>query len=275
MGAGIFPREKLIERPVDPARRRFYTVRDDSEAKIHLKQKKVPSLVNENDFVDKEHPNWPLLIWRSGPPEIKKFVGVDPEGYDTYYGRSYGIAKLEHKPVFRMYGKPPYFDTYFSERRLLISNRAKELFEEIDPDAFQFVECDAQASDRTPLPPYWMMKVTRVVEEFDEERSVFREFGGSTPLKAGVVAGVVDLYELFMRDNFPTEYHAFNLLKYSSKFIFDEAIVDAWRARGFTGLVFSPLQPAPIEEIERYIWWYTNEAYFDKSRRHEWEDLVR
>lgn len=271
MGVDIYPRDGLIERHVDPERRRFYTVRDDSEAKIHLKQKNVPSLVNENDFLYKENPNWPSMIWRGGAPEVKKFAGIDPEGFSSYYGKMYGIPKFDHKPIFRIHGLAPYFDSYFSGDRLLISNRAKELLEEIDPAAFQFVECDAQASDRSPLPPYWLMAVTRVVEEFDEERSVFREFGGSTPLRAGLVAGVVELYELFMPDDFPKEFSAFHLLKYGSYFIFDEAIVDAWRARGFTGLVFSPLQPAPIEEIERNIWWYTNAAYFDRSRCHEWE----
>src|SRR5687768_1692873 len=46
-----------------------------------------------------------------------------------------------------IYGFGPYF----------VSSRAKALLSGLDPDGFDFIECDTVDRDGTPLEPYWMM----------------------------------------------------------------------------------------------------------------------
>ena len=56
----------------------------------------------------------------------------------------------------------------------LVSERLKMAFTEIDPVAFEFVECDYVLPDGTEGPTYHLCEVARELDAVDEEASKFR-----------------------------------------------------------------------------------------------------
>lgn len=53
----------------------------------------------------------------------------------------------------------------------LVSERLKNVFEVVDPSAFEFVEADYRLEDGSQGPRYFLCDVVRVVDALDEERS--------------------------------------------------------------------------------------------------------
>lgn len=265
----------LIRRPVDPTRKRYYLVDADGRAGCGAFR-----IVNSDDFEDKEHPDWPLLLWRGGPIETREFAGKDPDGEDVYFGGWYGLPTLPAKPVLQIRSRPgKELDSYNHIGKPFISNRAKELLEAVDPYAFEFIECDAYDLKKKPLPPYWMMAVKRVVKTFDIKNSVVRGYGITCPIISDYAATLTKLYDVRMSPDMPNDYHAFFLVHYKRMPIFDEVLVDQWRANNFTGLFFNPLQPPSDEELKEVNEFYFYEFYYEEYRnfdveRFAWGDLV-
>ena len=56
----------------------------------------------------------------------------------------------------------------------LVSERLKLVFEQVDPDGFQFVECDYRAPDGSALSPYYLCEVARVLDAVDEGASTMQ-----------------------------------------------------------------------------------------------------
>ena len=56
----------------------------------------------------------------------------------------------------------------------LVSERLKKAFTEIDPDAFEFVECDYLLPDGAEGPAYCLCEVARELDAVDEEASKLR-----------------------------------------------------------------------------------------------------
>jgi hypothetical protein len=263
----------LIRRPVDPTRKRYYLV-DDNYGSGWFE------IVNKPDFDDKEHPDWPSLLWRAGPIEIREYAGTSPDGHNKYFGGWYGLPKLPTKPILKIkHKRGKELDAYGNINHPFISNRAKEFFERLDPDAFEFIECDAYGAKKESLPPYWMMAVKRVVKSFDVENSIFRDYGIKRPLINGYSATLTKLYDIRMSPDLPSNHHAFYLIHFSRMPVFDEILVDQWRESGFTGLFFNPLQPPTDEELKKVNQFYFHEYYYEEYRNFEvkqfaWGDLV-
>jgi hypothetical protein len=156
---------------------------------------------------------------------------------------------------------------YYDFGPIFISSRAKELLSAIDPAAFEFAECETVDPKGKPAEPYWWMAVIRWVETFDEQRShvAWYHDGHPTDPEARNNPRIEDLNELRMPEGFPGEQHAFWIAPYRRTFVWDEALVDAWRARGLTGATFTPLQqPTPAELKDRFRFinapYWTNKA---------------
>ena len=56
----------------------------------------------------------------------------------------------------------------------LISERLKDVFEAVDPEAFEFAPTDFRLQDGTPGPPYYLCDVVRVLDAVDEKNSIVK-----------------------------------------------------------------------------------------------------
>lgn len=141
-----------------------------------------------------------------------------------------------------------------------VSDRVKRLLETLDPDGFEYAECEAVHADGRPLEAYWYMNAVRAVEEFDEGRSSFvryadRNPGTPDPLNPAILA----LNDVVWLPDLPGDFRSFYLTRHARHFIVDETIADAWRDAGFKGALFTPLQPPLLrdvgldEEYETYL----------------------
>lgn len=253
--------DTLIDRPIDPSRRRFYMVEMDFMRPIHDIE-----VLNEDEFIRN---GW------QGRHEFRKYAGKDIEGDDQYYGGFYGLPILAARPKIKVGSQSKLTDAYKFSGAYYFSTRAKNLLESIDADAFEFTECDTITRGDERIESYWMTEVKRVVTEYDEERSIISERGGRDPhpVPVDIAVGIRTVWDLFMLPDFPQEWHAFYLVKYRTHFLFDEAIVDEWRKHQFNSLLFSPLQPPLMREI-KHIRRYHNAEYFFEEGRQYWEHLT-
>lgn len=130
------------------------------------------------------------------------------------------------------------------------SGRAKSILARIDPEGFEFVECDTFDRSGTRIESYWMANAVRVVPEFDEVRSSFKRFAEENP-ESGDPSNpnIVTLNDIYMPPGFPRSYHVFYLARYPAHFIVDGAIADAWTREELTGARLTPLQPPTDEEL--------------------------
>ncbi len=125
-----------------------------------------------------------------------------------------------------------------------ISDRAKRLLEALDPEAFEFALCEAVDWRGSALEPYWFMRVVRVFDAFDEERSNFvtyRERNPDDPEKDSNPA-IVEINSLKVLNDVEMSVHAFYLARYQRSFIVDDVFVKAWIDNNLIGAKFVPLQ---------------------------------
>lgn len=163
-----------------------------------------------------------------------------------------GIPPLREKPRLIVRGKVRDVRDYYGDRPRFVSTRAKQLVERIDPDGFEFAECETFDIRGTPIQSYWWMEAIRWVEKFDEERSVFEWTRDRFPAAPDAQnnPSIFALHEMRMSEGFPEEYHAFWLAHYQNYVVFDEVLADAWRSEGLKGAVFTPLQTPSEAEMK-------------------------
>lgn len=53
----------------------------------------------------------------------------------------------------------------------LVSERLRDVFQEVDPEGFEFVECDYRLQDGSKGPRYFLCDVVRTLDALDEENS--------------------------------------------------------------------------------------------------------
>jgi hypothetical protein len=180
-----------------------------------------------------------------------------------------GVPRFRAKPRVVVVGSGPSALDYYDFMPVFISTRAKELLEGIDPDGFEFAECETVNRRGEPVEPYWWTDVIRLVQEFDEERSDFVRSRDDLSADPEAVANrrISDLYDLHMPDGFPREYHAFWLARYRRYFVFDEVLVDAWRKGGLTGARFTPLQPPTAAEFKHHVHFVTYPYWTERAHK--------
>jgi Protein of unknown function (DUF1629) len=252
--------EALIERPFDPARKRYYLVESD-----------MMKSTGDINFLNREEFMTDGVYKRSHV--VREFAGKDVEGGDLYYSCAGGLPKLQSKPRIKVAIRNNLSDTYGYRGQYFVSTRVKLFLEQADSEAFQFAECETiTKGDVFFDPPYWMMGVIRVVRRFDEERSAYIETGGRNPNPVPIDrgAGIHRLYDIHMSKKMPEDYHAFYFLKYRSEFIWDDFIVDQWQSLKFTGMQFTPIQPASPKEL-KYVEKFINAEYYFEWGRDRFE----
>jgi hypothetical protein len=86
-----------------------------------------------------------------------------------------GLPEFPETPLFRFNREirtVKAFDISMIYRSLLLlSGEAKQRFEEIDPEAFEFIRVDVQLVTGEPGPEHWLADVVRVVDALDRDRS--------------------------------------------------------------------------------------------------------
>jgi hypothetical protein len=238
--------------PYDRSRKRYYLV--------HADLRRNPSdfeLLNAEDIYPLTDPTFDgrHLPITAGRYRCEVGGGMHP--------RSYGLPDLRARPRLFVALKNKPLDAYGLGKRY-ISTRARELLLSIDPDAFEFFECEVMSRRGIAVEPYWMVENVRPVQGFDEAGSVFRRASGVDGLTGEPYDGPYwsALIDIHMKPDLPEHHHAFFFPRYIHHMIFDGLLVDAWRTAGLTGWSFTPLQPpAPKERKpnlygDSFAYWY-------------------
>ena len=124
----------------------------------------------------------------------------------------------------------------------LISDRAKVVFESLDPEAFTFVPCDVRVPKGVwEGPRYWFCDVLRVLDALDEDRSRlrigirndsnYRDFGQKFYEFFGGA-------ELIFREELVGDAHVFRMAYYKQCIICDQEMKNACKAAGLRGFLF-------------------------------------
>jgi Protein of unknown function (DUF1629) len=246
--------------PYDPNRRRYYLV----DADLHGNPSDFELLNEEEVFpLTAPAPDGRRHPVKAGAREYQIPGRARPD--------TYGLPRLRAKPRVFVGRRGEPLDSYGFDQVRYVSTRAKELLCSIDAEAFELVECETRSREGVEVEPYWMITVIRLVDAFDEERSVFEWSEGVNGLTNVPYRGPYfsRLYDIHMLPTLGEDIHAFFFPRYWRNFVFDQVLVDAWRAQTFSGLVFTPLQPpAPWE---RSVTWFGGDNlrywYHGKYRR--------
>ncbi|MDE2377385.1 DUF1629 domain-containing protein [Bradyrhizobium sp.] len=167
-----------------------------------------------------EFVNWNVLI---GP-------------YAIHAPRSRGFSKFPEKPLLvvdKKKGLPP--DMMQLDAYWLISDRMKLLLETVDPDGFDFLDCDVRLPDGKPGPGYWFCDVVRVVEAIDETRS---RMNIGHHQKTGIKFYHLGNADLKFREDFPRDVHVFRDVLLDSYVFCDQELKDACKLASLRGLKF-------------------------------------
>jgi len=179
---------------------------------------------------------------------------------------SFGIPPMREKPKLVVGRKNKLLDAY-GLWDVYISRRAKELLCTIDPDAFEFAECDTVDRRGHRIDSYWMMRIIRVVERFDEEKSDFITHVQQNPeaQDRDTNFNISALNDIYMLPDLSENYHAFYFLKYQINFIFDDILVKAWKELRLSGWTFTPLQQPTKKEMKQRGSFYNSPYWLDRG----------
>jgi hypothetical protein len=117
-----------------------------------------------------------------------------------------------------------------------ISDIMKSVLQEVDPEAFSFVECDVRSSDGRQRPKRWLCRIDRVLDALDEERS---------GAKLCVNSAGDKVYRIFCRRKLifnaskVENYHVFKMKYCDPLAICDEEVRQACKSAELTGISFS------------------------------------
>lgn len=113
----------------------------------------------------------------------------------------------------------------------LISERLKNVFESVDPDAFAFAKTDFRLQDGTPGPPYYLCDVVRVLDAVDEKNATLKIEAGESFVR-GKFYDLSGTVKLAFKKNVIGSSHVFRLPFSGHAVIFDRIIFDAIREAG-------------------------------------------
>jgi len=146
------------------------------------------------------------------------------------------FSKLPERPRFlfdKKLGRPPR-DLEGYVGHWLISDRMKEVLEEIDGGAFGFVSCEVVLPDGTLGPHRWLCNAVRVLDALDEQQSelrIFEDAGQKEYLLTGPT-------RLIFREDVVGAAHVFRMRFMEVTVICDQAMKDACRQAGLKGIYF-------------------------------------
>jgi len=118
----------------------------------------------------------------------------------------------------------------------LISDRAKPLFEMLDPNGFAFVKCEVHFTDGDRGPDLWLCDVVRVLDALDEQASsgVAIRYD-SEGKKYNFTFGLTNLV---FKDDVVGNAHIFRIEYFIPVVISDQNLKDGWKAADLKGIRF-------------------------------------
>ncbi|WP_084583747.1 imm11 family protein [Sphingomonas azotifigens] len=149
-----------------------------------------------------------------------------------------GFPDYEGTPVLRFNPRRKRVSDLNKYGRLwIVSDRAKKLFEHVDPEAFEFRPVEAIRSGK-PLEgdPYWLCAPIRVLDAVDEDGS---EIWIS---RQGEHYTYVTIHLTKLKLDVVGDAHEFSLIRYESTVIFDDVMVSEIKRAGLTGFIYLDLQ---------------------------------
>ncbi|MGX9143810.1 imm11 family protein [Mesorhizobium sp. 128a] len=152
--------------------------------------------------------------------------------------KGYGFAELPEKPQlvhYRKEGKMPR-DLEVLHGYLIVSERLKRVFEDIDAAGFEFVDCDFTLADGSQGPKYYLDDVIRVLDAIDEAASKIRidyerDYRTNEDVKIYSFLGPTSLV---FRDQVVADAHIFRT-PYANSVFCDEVLKSACKVAGVTG----------------------------------------
>jgi hypothetical protein len=167
------------------------------------------------------------------------------QGMRILRGSRPGFPQLPEAPRYVIdpkLGAPPH-DLEQDQGYWLVSDRMKQVLEQVDADAFSFVKCDVQLRNGGPGPVYWLCDVMRVLDALDEAKSRVNIYTNSLNQK------VYDLLvpqgaTLVFRDEVVGSAHIFRMAYYDPGIICDGVLKDACKRAGLKGIRFEAGQIA-------------------------------
>lgn len=117
----------------------------------------------------------------------------------------------------------------------LVSDRAKRVLEQVDPDAFVFLECRVELRDGSEGPRYWLCDVVRVLDALNEPESEAKIKKNDRNEKIYTTIGNE---VLIFKEDVIGSHHIFRMLYCDSTVICDDAVKDACKAAGLKGWSF-------------------------------------
>lgn len=116
-----------------------------------------------------------------------------------------------------------------------VSVRAKEIFEALDPTAFEFCRCDTELADGSPAPEYWLCKVLPALDAVDEDNSWLTIRTEPTGYRYYSLAGES---RLLLKPQTISGHHIFSLTYCQTAIICDEFFKIACKVEELVGLSF-------------------------------------
>jgi hypothetical protein len=117
----------------------------------------------------------------------------------------------------------------------LVSSRAKIVFEQVDPDAFAFLECRVELRDGSEGPRYWLCDVVRVLDALNEAESEVRVSANDRGEK---VYDMMGMEKWIFNEDIVGSHHIFRMNFHEFTIICDDALRDACKAAGLKGWSF-------------------------------------
>jgi hypothetical protein len=167
-------------------------------------------------------------LFKEGPP-----IFVPPAG------RWCGFREYPERPVFLSDAKLGriHWDFEVISGYWFISGRMKSVLQEVDSEAFVFLQCDVQMPDGKAAPVRWLCDVIRVLDALDVKQSTIRISTADTGRK---VYNFGHGASLTFNESVVGSSHIFRL-KYSEPAIFcDEEMKQACKSAKVTGISFHP-----------------------------------
>ncbi|MBR7973347.1 DUF1629 domain-containing protein [Burkholderia vietnamiensis] len=199
-------------------------------------------------------------------PGARKFFVMTPDVRGG--GKGHGVT-LENEETLKypglvVFGKPvlqpPGFDYFTEKPRLiynkregrlprdleayagywLVSDRMRQVLEDVDAEGFAFAECDYTLPDGSAGPRYYLCDIVRTLDALDEHASTVRihidkDFDTGDELK---IYELISTTKLVFREEIIGEAHIFRQERLAIDTVCDEVLRAACKADGLTGIQF-------------------------------------
>ena len=147
-----------------------------------------------------------------------------------------GFWPMSEKPVLQIKEKPRKMpkDIDYCGGYWLISEKCKTFFEDIDPLAFEFVECDCLDVNGSPTKSRWFCDVIRVVDALDEQKTKVTIKTPEGWHKSYEIEVTSNLY--FRTNAIPANCHIFKMAHYHGMRIVDRQLRDGLKNERMTNI---------------------------------------